>query len=584
MFKTNRSRPPTGLRNYYLEQLENKIQRAITGSRLLSLLFLAVGSLINSMPSAYGQAFHAAPVNLAPIQLAEAEGPVLPSLTPTDITPVNIGRERELLKPGYTYYLFQKLPSHLWFNVSAETSQRYEANVFYSKSNYVSDYVYRILPNISLGYETYKKINVYCNYFTIKDIFVGHRQLTFPTTQSLALGVRRDFTLSPRTNFQVDFQSRELWQSVGLRQADLLPGITLTRFVSPKAVVYFNSILQLRGANYFVAPTREIDPFYTIGALYTQGSWMYSAVGTLVTNFRHPPFNDAIPPVSNNSIIVDFEISHPVPKLPALATFIRAEPIFNWNSHGLQGISGFDFRLFGGIRLTVAKPAYQSSMQTLKQQLKELNLGPAGGPPKIPSEEQPAAPGAMPQEGPANGPSAPPEVPQTTPPENPPAENAPQPPAGGAPVGRSNDGINNSDTIEVSNVPYFRAKAEIKPQIKPEPISKLEPETEPDLKPEIKLAVNSDIKPKIESPIKPELSPPIKPEVPDQSPAFIWTDIQAAQRPAEAPTEVQPEDPYRQLDQASITSWTDLQAADCSDPKPEKPAVSVGWIDLQTAF
>ena len=273
-------------------------------------------------------------VNLAPIQLAQT---ALPSLTPTDITPVNIGRERELLKPGFTYYLFQRLPSHLWFNISTETSQRYEANVFYSKTNYVSDYVYRVLPNISLGYETYKKINVYCNYFVIKDVFVGHHQLTFPTTQSLALGLRRDFTLSPRTNFQVDFQSRELWQTSHLRQADLLPGMTLTRFLTPQAIAYVNTILQLRGKDYFVAPTREIDPFYTLGFLYSKGAWMFSSVGTLVTNFRHPPFNDAIPPVSNNSIIVDFEVSHPVPKLPALATFIRAEPIFNFNSHGPSG-------------------------------------------------------------------------------------------------------------------------------------------------------------------------------------------------------------------------------------------------------
>ncbi|MEI9914205.1 MAG: hypothetical protein WDN66_04510 [Candidatus Saccharibacteria bacterium] len=224
-----------------------------------------------------------------------------------------------------------------------------------------------------MGYEVYKKINIYCNYFTIKDVFVGHRQLTFPTTQSLSWGLRRDFTISPRTNLQLDWQAREIWQSPGLRQFDFLPGMTLTRFVTPNIVAYINTILQLRGGQYFEAPTREIDPFYTAGLLYSRHSWMFSAVGTLVTNYRHPPFNDAIPPVSNNSIIADLEISHPVPKLPFLTTFIRAEPIWNWKSHNYPGISGFDFRLFSGIRLTIAKPTYQSSIETLKQQLKELN-------------------------------------------------------------------------------------------------------------------------------------------------------------------------------------------------------------------
>src|ERR1700721_4284016 len=72
------------------------------------------------------------PTSLAPIEL--------PSLTPVDTTPVNMSREQQLLSPGYTYYLFQNLPNRLWFNLSAETSQRYESNVFFSRPRYVSDY------------------------------------------------------------------------------------------------------------------------------------------------------------------------------------------------------------------------------------------------------------------------------------------------------------------------------------------------------------------------------------------------------------------------------------------------------------
>lgn len=324
---------------------------------------------------------------LAPVELNNP-GPVIPSLTPVDITPVNTSREQQLLSPGLTYYLFNKLPSPLWFNVVTETSQRYESNVFFSRTRYVSDYVYRILPNITLGYEGPKKISIYSNYFTIKDVFVGHHQLTFPTTQSLSMGFRRNFEITPKTNLQLDFQSRELWQTTGLHQADLIPAMTLTRFLTPHAIVYANLLLQMRGRYYYVAPTREIDPFYTIGALYSKNSWMFSAVATLVTNFRHPPFNDAIPNQSNNSIICDFEVNHPIPKTKYLVAFVRAEPIFNWNGNGVQGISGMDFRLFSGIRLALAKPTYTAAMDKFKKQLQNVNtedIDPGSGIPEPPS-------------------------------------------------------------------------------------------------------------------------------------------------------------------------------------------------------
>lgn len=362
--------------------------------RIQIFLSVAIALFIGYVRPAYSD-------SLAPIELAQA--PQVPSLYPTDVTPVNIGRERELLKPGFNYYLFNNLPNRLWFNAIIETSQRYEANVFFSRTRYVSDYVYRILPNITLGYEGPKKVSIYCNYFMIKDVFVGHSQLTFPTTQSLSWGFRRAFNITPRTNLQLDWQNRELWQTTGLHQFDFIPALTLTRFVTPRTIVYFNTLLQMRGGNYFCAPTREIDPFYTIGALHTKGNWVFSAVGTLVTNFRHPPFNDSIPPFSNNSIICDFEVNHPVPKFHRLIAFVRAEPIWNWNGHGEQGISGFDFRLFGGLRVSLAKPTYASAVKGLEQQWKQ-QVRPATSPsgeviPPPPSTERSDQPLGAPNAG-----------------------------------------------------------------------------------------------------------------------------------------------------------------------------------------
>jgi hypothetical protein len=58
---------------------------------------------------------------------------------------------------------------------------------------------------------------------------------------------------------------------------------------------------------------------------------------------------------------------------------MRAEPIWNWRSHFIVGQSGYDFRLYSGLRLTLSKPAYnsdikdlQAKLRTQAQQMKEL--------------------------------------------------------------------------------------------------------------------------------------------------------------------------------------------------------------------
>jgi hypothetical protein len=141
----------------------------------------------------------------------------------------------------------------------------------------------------------------------------------------------------------------------------------------------------MRGRNYFVAPTRELDPFFTVGLLHSRGQWVYSAVGTIVFNVRHPTFPFSIPDVGNNSIIADFEVSHPIShRFPGVVAFLRAEPIWNWASRGTPGISGFDFRLFTGLRFTMVKPAYHESIRKLRKQLKESAPGPNNQPTSTP--------------------------------------------------------------------------------------------------------------------------------------------------------------------------------------------------------
>jgi len=330
------------------------------------VLLLAASALTLTIPTVQAQGV---PGSLAPINLAQAAPP--PQFIPTDVTPFTTAPERNNFSPGYKFRLFQALPERLWFNFNTEVSQRLDTNVLFTYSHPKADYALRALPNLTVGYNIFKNTSVYCNYFVIKDVFArDYSNINFPTTQSVSMGIRHVKPFSEKTTLQYDFQARELWQTSHLHQFDFLPGITLTHVFNQRHIIYGSTLLQLRGGDYFVAPTREIDPFYTLGYIYRHGLWTFVANDTLVTNFRHPPFNDAVPNQSNMSMIADLELNHPVSKkFSGLLAFVRAEPIWNWDSNKVAGISGFDFRLYSGLRLSMNKPSYYGAVENLRKQV-----------------------------------------------------------------------------------------------------------------------------------------------------------------------------------------------------------------------
>jgi len=310
-----------------------------------------------------------------PPPASDAATRINPGALPTDLTPLIFTGERGLLSRELKFSIFKKLPERLWFNTSTEISQRLETNPTFTNNANHPDYVFRALPNVTVGYNVLKNTGIYVNYFAIKDVYARDGRLGVPTTQSLSLGLRQVLYSRGKTSAQFDFQARELWQAAGLRQFDYLPSISLTRVVTPRTILFASSVLQMRGRNYFVAPTREIDSFYAAGAIFRRGNWNFVVSDTLVTNFRRPPFSNPVPRQGNVSMIADFEINHPINSryLPGVLAFIRAEPVWDWRSNRVTGLSGFDFRLFTGIRIAASKPAYNTEIDSIKEQLKKHN-------------------------------------------------------------------------------------------------------------------------------------------------------------------------------------------------------------------
>jgi hypothetical protein len=403
------------------------IQRETTGNRINSGLpgaaaFLAASvtalvSLLYLSPSAVAQVVVTPGASVFTQQIAQTVNPS--TAIPTDLVHPLPGQP-SALGDRLQFKLLQKLPTRFYFLGVTEISLRDETNVFQTASrahmlraasggdsfgllttdqqNSVlqsasiasrNDGVFRILPNVTAGWALTPKTRVFANYFLLRDQLF-HNVAVNTLIESIGGGIQHDFQMGRKGNLQATFQARELYQNKVHNVFDYLPGITYTRVVTPHSIAFASVLLQLRGKQFIVAPNREIDPFYSVGAVYQKGAWQFSHATTFLQNFRQPFAGNALIPVNNYSFVLDFEVARRVhKKLPGLQAFVRAEPIFNMHSNATPGLSGVDFRIFGGLRLTLSKPSLLPAVKNIDRQFDEQEVNP---PPPVsaPSQFQPS--------------------------------------------------------------------------------------------------------------------------------------------------------------------------------------------------
>lgn len=337
-------------------------------------------------------------------QAAFCQGPPAGTVLPTDIVPLPGTTEGPKFGENFKLKALKSLPSKFYFSTLVETSLRDETNVYqypmrrqllrkFASEPYLSaaqsaadaqtanlasknDGVFRVLPNVTAGWAFTPRTRVYANYFMIRDSLF-HNVAINTTIQSVGGGVQHDVPLGRRANLQFNAQFRELFQNKQPAVFDYLPTVTLTYAVNPRTIAYLSALLQMRGRHFAAAPTRELDPFYSIGLVHQRGYYTYSATGTFLQNFRQMFDSNALIPISNYAFVLDFEVAHTViKKIPSLQAFVRAEPIYNLHSKMTPGLSGVDFRIFSGLRFGVSKPALTDALQRIQNQLQEREATP----------------------------------------------------------------------------------------------------------------------------------------------------------------------------------------------------------------
>lgn len=296
-----------------------------------------------------------------PVSLRIAQSTRVDSLgdtQPIDLTPVNLPRRAPSFDrfDRFNSSMLYHLPAKMFFSAVVDNSVRLETNVFQTNSRSSSDLVYRVLPNITVGYALDKKTRVSWNYFLLRDQYTKFNNPLSRDFHSTGWRIDRDFRLPKDYNLSVGFFGRALFANLDYLNEtffnDLIPSVTITKRVSPRAIAYGSCLGQIRFRE-MLHEYQEFDQFYSGGIVYRKRNWQVLADGTLVSNFGKPRLRGG---KNNQIIILTQEIARKVHHRVPIQLFVRGQEIFNMGAPQSPGFAGFNYRIFGGFRVTVAKP------------------------------------------------------------------------------------------------------------------------------------------------------------------------------------------------------------------------------------
>jgi hypothetical protein len=273
-----------------------------------------------------------------------------------ELAPVKLPERRSASETFNSFEtgILYKLPSRMFFNANVENSLRLETNVFQTLHHNKSDMIYRPAPNVTLGYALTRRTRVAANYFYFRDQYTRNDTPLSRNVQSVGARIDQDIPLTAKTTATVGIMNRTLFVSHSRWLNDILPSISISRPIGYHGYVYGSVIGQLRWYDAF-STMQEGDQFYSFGGVYRRGPWILSADNTFISSFRKRP----VAGPTNQAFVLTFEVARRVvPRMPLpLYAFVRTQPIFNIGSNQVLGFAGVNYRLFGGLRIDLNKPA-----------------------------------------------------------------------------------------------------------------------------------------------------------------------------------------------------------------------------------
>lgn len=284
--------------------------------------------------------------------------------------------------------IYETLPDRLFINLSAEPSYRLETNPYQVPQNTepfnkATD-VFRIQTTASVGYALTRKTRISANYFMLADRYDDFTPYHLDSTvQSVGANVEQDLLQGKRWVLRGAVQGRQLFLPDQRVNGDLMPSLTYIQSIGKNGYLYANAAGVFGRRGFFLGTgTKSTTWMGSIGTgyqvPYDQPKKLMKLIeGTsfsLSSTYSYTDIFNPRPYVSGHqqNIILTGEIAKQLNRHVPVQAFVRAEPVFNFGQERQTiGISGFNFRLFGGLRASLRKsPLFRRDLNPQPNQQK----------------------------------------------------------------------------------------------------------------------------------------------------------------------------------------------------------------------
>lgn len=276
-----------------------------------------------------------------------------------DLTPIKIPERGAAFNTfdSYKARMLYKLPARMFFSATCENTIRLETNVFQTSRNPQPDLVYRVLPNVTLGYALNRRTRVAGNFFMFRDQYASRDTELSRNIYSVGARIDHDIPINEKTTLTAGLFCRELFFNLSRSStpplSDIIPSLVIVRRVGQHGAMYGSMMGQIRFQK-MLDRFQEGDQFYSIGYVHRKSPWLFTADCTFLTNFGNSNLRGGN---NNQTFVLTGEVARQLHRNLPLMAFVRAEPIFNMGANSSPGLAGFNFRLYGGLRAEISKPA-----------------------------------------------------------------------------------------------------------------------------------------------------------------------------------------------------------------------------------